>query len=518
MIWIFMALMGSVSTEPVSISVADGEIEHIDPGAGTEHLALDEVHLGTESSLVLPQIKSIHIQKIVAEDGARIRLLSLSSGASAGGDGASARIFIREVSGHLLIESRGGDGANGRDGLSGRQGAQGANGRRARTLVFGLFYLGDGEDGEAGERGENGEDGTDGGDGGRGGRVAVYYQSKAEFAKVVVDVDGGKGGRAGLPGMGGLGGNGGRGGPGIQRGRQGPLGQAGLLGKPGRSGRSGEPGSASVFQLGGALYDCLSRLDARQQLEKLEDQDFDQCRGELAQTTLSSMEIMVTEQFAPNLQRSSDEAFWMNADGKKGEDSPPARGFGARSPDAQPGTNGGRLTVVVRELPRRAIISAVGGDGGKGTNGIVGAPGIDGFDGRSGSLFQKARPGTDGSDGQSGGDGANGGDGGRGGHIRIVYIPTGEFEPNWRGVFSVEVGGGRPGEGGRGGDGGRGGRAGRGGATVVKGKSKADGHSGNPGSRGHDGKAGRQGEDGQIEFLEAKSFTDWIVDDFKSFY
>lgn len=520
MILFLLAMMGSVFAEPIAIEVEDGRSERLSYESSAKNLNLSSVTLGVGSTLIIPKIKSIHIQNLIVKEGARIRLLSLADGADGGStaqDGANARIFLKEVSGHLLIESRGGDGLDGRDGRDGRQGQNGADGRRARTLFFGLFYLGDGEDGAAGSPGEDGENGGDGGNGGRGGTVSVYYESKTSFADIVVDSGGGKGGRGGNAGGGGLGGNGGRGGAGIQDGRQGPLGPRGKSGAPGKSGKSGEPGLANVVQLEEALFNCLVQLDIRQTTDVLSDSDYDQCRQLPSEDSSSSLQLLASNQPASIQREDEGDTIFLNADGQDGENAASVRSLGSRGLNGSAGAPGGKVTLVLRELPHKVMISAHGGHGGNGVAGVMGVKGADGFDGRKASLFRSATRGTDGGDGGPGGDGSSGGDGGHGGEVRIVYIHGENFEPNWRGIFNLDLDGGRGGRGAFGGEGGRAGKGGVGGSTVIKGKKKADGKNGSPGGHGQQGADGVAGDRGQVEFLEVESFASWIVDDFRAF-
>jgi hypothetical protein len=147
---------------------------------------LKEVVLKDSSSLILPPFSSVIIQRLISEDGARIQILQASSGqdaepGSSGGDGARVRFFIKEIRGHVILESRGGRGGDGRDGRHGQQGIDGEPGRDARTLIGGFIYLGDGEAGRAGYPGEDGEDGENGGHGGDGGRVSLYFRENARI-------------------------------------------------------------------------------------------------------------------------------------------------------------------------------------------------------------------------------------------------------------------------------------------------------------------------------------------------
>jgi hypothetical protein len=513
LVFIFvLAFVGWAYAESSSIDVPSGSEQRISASSQPEKLELDRVVIGEQSTLILPRFKSITIQKLIAKAGAKIQLMH------SGGE-SPARFFLNEIDGHILIEARGLDGTRGRDGRNGRQGRNGADGRRARTLLFGLFYIGNGEDGKPGEPGENGENGADGGDGTPGGRVTVYYQEKADFADIVIDVDGGKGGEPGAPGLGGLGGNGGHGGFGLKLGLQGPMGVNGTPGFPGRPGRPGASGRAGVYQLSKELFDCLSKLDARSQFEDLGDEDYRDCRSYEAISPLPESpkaQLVAFVSGKSNLEESEDGSIYLNSDGADGKDAKSSRVYGATPLDGSAGANGGNLTVLVREIPKAVYISARGGKGGSGAQGSDGQKGIDGYDGQNANAFRKSTPGTDGLDGGRAGNGSSGGAGGAGGNIRVIYLKTeSQYEPNWRGAFQTDASAGIGGRGAQGGHGGRGGRGGLGGATMIVGKKQPDGKDGMPGADGVSGRDGLNGEAGAIEFHEAESFTDWIVDEFK---
>lgn len=259
MIWFLSMMIASAEELPAGlIEVPAGEV--LDLSEWESPPDFEEVILGRDAQIKLPEFHSYRIKKLVAKDGARIEVAHQSSGGSGvdsvdGGHGADAIFFIDHLDGHLLIESRGGDGGHGRDGRHGRQGLIGKKGRDAFKLFF--FMIGDGDDGGAGEPGEDGADGDEGGRGGDGGNVRVYFQTKSSQSNIMIDVAGGQGGMGGRAGLGGLGGPGGPGGRGWRSGSQGPMGVSGKDGRPGRPGEPGRPGTAQVVQVDAALYQCL---------------------------------------------------------------------------------------------------------------------------------------------------------------------------------------------------------------------------------------------------------------------
>ncbi len=526
-IFLVLALYGGggvFADEPettiLPIEVPPGVEEKLDASTSGEVLQLDKVVLEEDSSLVIEDFKSIRIRELVAKDGARIRLLQKSSGGDGGagsraGDGASARLFLEDLKGHLLVEARGGDGGRGVDGKNGRQGLDGKDGRRARTLFFGIIYLGNGEDGHTGEPGEDGEAGGDGGDGGNGGTIAVYFNSKSSFANVVVDVDGGAGGMGGRGGRGGLGGDGGRGGAGLEHGKAGLNGRPGRPGVSGKPGKPGKPGRAYVYQPSKALFDCLSHLEARLDIEDLTETDINECRAHQTPSERSALSISSSTP-ASVVTEVNENEFHLNADGQSGQSSVDALVPGLTPADASSGASGGFLTIVLRELPVKAVISAQGGRGGDGGRGANGFKGKDGQDGRNANAFRKATRGENAGDGGAAGHGSNGGDGGTGGTVRLVYLidETSQFDPNWRSRFQIYIHGGDGGRAGEGGAGGRAGKGGKGGIKLWMSKRLANGIDGKKGADGLAGKEGRAGEDGKVEFIEARTYSDWIVDEF----
>lgn len=495
-----------------SDGLSPSDIENI------ETIEIDEIILERDAQIIIPPFKSVIIQNLVAEEGAKVQLAHSDSG----GEGANARFFIKKIKGHVVIESRGGDGRDGRDGRHGRQGRDGEDGRDARTLIFGLIWLGDGETGRPGYPGEDGEDGEDGQDGGLGGRITLYYVEKTDESKIFVDVSGGRAGNPGKPGLGGLGGNGGAGGDGWKDGRQGPMGPRGQAGQPGRPGRPGMPGHAAIYQLNERLYRCLMILDARSSVETLSDDDFDTCRE--TNETIPSLSVATIKK-VPIVQSTSDYnvsdvdgLLLISADGMHGRSARDARLAGASAETASSGANGGAMTIFIKDLPARARLTSRGGRGGNGGNGARGLRGGDGRDGRHGGLFRKAQPGENGASGTHGGNGSDGGHGGSGGYIRVVYIVSDAqtYDASWTSRFDVDVSGGIGGDFGVGAEGGEGGLAGRGGKKFLSSKRAADGYPGVKGKHGRDGRNGAHGDDGHIEFFEASSTTDWIIEEFKA--
>jgi len=229
----------------------------------TEGAEIEEVKFGVDAQLDLSQFqdfKALRIKNLVAKDGARIRILQKNSGSSGvesvdGGDGFNLVLFLDQVEGHVVIESRGGDGGSGRDGRRGRQGLVGGKGRDTPKFLF--FYFGKGDQGLSGEEGEGGDDGENGGRGGKGGNVQVYFKDKTSQAKILIDVSSGRGGGGGKPGRGGLGGPGGPGGRGSWRGTEGLMGVNGKNGSPGRPGEPGTSGTATLIQVDNLSYRCL---------------------------------------------------------------------------------------------------------------------------------------------------------------------------------------------------------------------------------------------------------------------
>jgi hypothetical protein len=228
--------------------------------SGEDHAEFNELHLDESSEIQFNNIKSLRIKNLMAKKSSKIKISKIASGddssdGSNGSDGAKVTLFIDEIDGDLIIESRGGDGGDGRNGRHGRVGESGARGRHAHQ-IFGI-YFGAGSQGFPGQNGEPGEDGQDGGRGGHGGEVQLFFIEKTPDSSIFVDVQGGRGGRAGWGGLGGLGGAGGLGGDGNPRGHSGPMGMSGASGRSGRPGVPGESGAVSIFQVSRETYQCL---------------------------------------------------------------------------------------------------------------------------------------------------------------------------------------------------------------------------------------------------------------------
>jgi hypothetical protein len=487
-----------------------------------DQLILNEVVLKDSSALILPPFASVIIRRLVSEDGARIQIIQSSSGqdadpGSSGGDGARVRFFVKEIRGHVILESRGGRGGDGRDGRHGQQGMDGEAGRDARTLIGGWIYLGDGEAGRAGYPGEDGEDGESGGQGGNGGRVSLYFSERNPDSKILIDVAGGDAGMGGRAGLGGLGGNGGPGGEGIKPGPQGPMGRRGQSGKPGVPGQPGRPGTSGIYQVSSKLFECLLMLDLLHRENHLHEEDFNRCqafdRGSEVLSRLSFDQKSLTTKST-----SQEEAiFWIQANGKNGKSSSRSRQYGETPPDASSGTSGGEITIFLHEIPHKLFMSARGGNGGHGAKGALGKRGRDGAAGRDAQPFRPARPGADGENGGAGGSGSNGGAGGNGGKIKLVLLASpqdrdpAEIIENW--IIDVRSGiGGMPGEGGIGG---RGGAGGKGGKAAPPKRPEPDGKPGQMGLSGSAGVVGESGQSGTFDVMTVTSMEKFILDEFR---
>ncbi|MDB5038904.1 MAG: hypothetical protein JWQ35_2432, partial [Bacteriovoracaceae bacterium] len=311
----------------------------------------------------------------------------------------------------------------------------------------------------------------------------------------------------------------GAGGKGISNGHVGAMGLTGAAGQPGRPGRPGNPGQAFVYQLEQELFSCLSKLDAILQVQDPEENDYAQCKNlETSQGASTPIRVLSSTQNKVLLQNQDDGSIYMNAEGSDGQNAISMMGFGGTPSDGSSGANGGHLTVLFEEIPDRVFISAIGGKGGDGANGQNGTKGADGADGRNGNWFHSATPGANGSDGGRGGNGSNGGSGGAGGNIRVIYVHSSNssYSPNWRGSFQVNVEGGQAGRGALGGKGGRGGAGGIGGQSIWRGEIIPNGSNGKPGASGSAGRDGLVGAYGQVDYQEADSLSNWIVDEFKT--
>ncbi|MBN8555709.1 MAG: collagen-like protein [Deltaproteobacteria bacterium] len=527
--FILFSLIGAGSPDQIpSVEISEGASKVIEAPAALQALEMGEVKLAKNSSLILPSFRSIRIQHLIAEEGARIRFAANASGGSgensaSGKNSENARFFLGKVEGHIVIEAKGGDGGDGQNGTNGQNGRDGGPGPDGRTLLFGWVYIGDGGDGENGAHGEHGGDGENGGNGGNGGKILLLYKEKTLDSKIIVDVSAGRAGKAGLAGMGGLGGNGGAGGQGVNRGHQGAMGVSGLSGFPGKPGEPGQPGEALVYQVNDELFECLFRLDLFNSAEDLREEDFDQCREITSSEDLNSPIVVASNHKILDIPLSAEKIMWVQADGESGVSAPSAKFFGTRPYDGSSGAAGGDITILVRDIPESTVITARGGMGGDAGNGANGKRGLDGKDGRDFGFKRKAEPGEDGERGGNGGAGSNGGQGGKGGKIRIVRVKQNaeDIDDSWMNFFETDVSSGTGGKNGVGGIAGRGGQGGRGGKIPgVDGdqveKRAPDGKPGPSGTNGKEGKKGERGEDGVVEFYEADTYAAWVVEDFKS--
>lgn len=501
------------------INVNSGDVKSVTSEDSADFRASDVV-LDQNSVLVLSDFKSVHIQHLVAKDGARIRLAANANGGDGGAgengsNGSDARFFLGSIEGHIIIEARGGNGGDGLAGKNGRQGADGMDGRNGRTLFFGLIYIGDGDNGQPGLAGEDGQDGTNGGRGGDGGNIALFYREKTSDSKIMIDVNGGQGGKGGSGGIGGLGGNGGLGGRGIRRGLQGAMGLPGKSGKPGQSAMPGLPGEAVVYQLENNLFRCLFELDLLSYEQRLSDLDFSICSN-LNESKEIKASITLASAVKKTTSPRDDSIVLLSADGYDGENSSDAHLTGSTPPPGAAGSAGGAMTILVHDVPDFVVLSARGGHGGNGARGAMGAKGADGQNGRDKTWFHKGSAGTDGQNGGDGGNGSDGGMGANGGHIRIVYIlrPEAAYDSDWANHFDYDVSGGTGGKAGDAGFGGRGGQGGKGGKRSS-GKFYANGANGIAGRDGHQGQDGVSGSDGTVEFFEADSYENWVVSEFQ---
>lgn len=252
-------------------SIPDGTVMELPSWEGEPEF--DRIEIGADAELVIQapeDFRALRIKQLIVKEGAKIRFAHHLSGRETeasvdGGHGSDLILLIDHLDGHLIVESRGGDGADGLAGRDGRQGLSGGKGQDGFKLFF--FSVAGGSVGQAGTDGENGEDGSNGGRGGNGGRVQVYFQKKTPHSQILIDVSGGRGGRGGKAGRGGLGGVGGPGGRGLWTGAQGPMGRQGEHGRPGRPGEPGHPGVATLIQVDRQLYRCLMEAHLLKQSE-----------------------------------------------------------------------------------------------------------------------------------------------------------------------------------------------------------------------------------------------------------
>ncbi|MDX8541540.1 hypothetical protein RFM23_28345 [Mesorhizobium abyssinicae] len=168
--------------------------------------------------------------------------------AAVGSSGGKVTLIVHgSMTGRLVGDLR---GQNGADGAAGRAGGKGPKGARGDNAASGMFDCSHGAGrGGTGGQGEAGGDGANGFAGGAGGTLIVQA-ADTDAAKAVigeVPVRGGAGGAGGAGGPGGPGGDGGDGGSpvglcqgGGPTGAQGPKGPDGKAGHPGAMGADGQ--------------------------------------------------------------------------------------------------------------------------------------------------------------------------------------------------------------------------------------------------------------------------------------
>ncbi len=215
------------------------------------------------------------------------------------------------------------------------------------------------------------------------------------------------------------------------------------------------------------------------------------------------------------IDENSPPEIFINLDGENGEDAATPFFSGIHPESGSSGSSGGGLSLLIKKLPQKIVISARGGRGRRGAQGRRGERGRNGADGRDARFFQSAQAGEDGHDGGRGGDGSHGGHGGAGGYIRIFYAPQNseDYVESWQQVFDVDVSGGESGQGGEAGLGGFGGYGGRGGKKLFSAERLESGRSGSqclPGRRGLDGEFGASG---RVEFIELEDVSSWIFNE-----
>jgi hypothetical protein len=168
--------------------------------------------------------------------------------AAAGSSGGKITLIVHgDMTGRLVADLR---GQNGADGAAGRAGGKGPKGARGDNASSGPVDCSRGAGrGGTGGQGEVGGDGANGFAGGPGG-ILIVQATNVDAAKAVIgeaDVRGGAGGAGGAGGPGGPGGDGGDGGSpvgwcrgGGPNGAQGPKGPDGKAGHPGAAGADGQ--------------------------------------------------------------------------------------------------------------------------------------------------------------------------------------------------------------------------------------------------------------------------------------
>jgi len=168
--------------------------------------------------------------------------------ATGGSSGGKITLIVHgDMTGRLVADLRGQNGADGAAGTAGGKGSKGAQGDNASSGLFDCSR-GAGRGGTGGQGGAGG-DGANGFAGGAGGTLIVVAND-VDTAKAVIgaaDVRGGAGGVGGTAGVGGPGGDGGDGGSpvglcsgGGPNGNQGPKGTDGKAGHPGPAGADGQ--------------------------------------------------------------------------------------------------------------------------------------------------------------------------------------------------------------------------------------------------------------------------------------
>lgn len=168
--------------------------------------------------------------------------------AAAGSSGGKITLIVHgDVTGRLLTDLRGQNGADGPAGRTGGKGPKGARGDNASSGPVDCSH-GAGRGGTGGQ-GEAGGDGANGFAGGGGG-ILIVQTADSDVARTVIgdaDVRGGAGGAGGAGGPGGPGGDGGDGGSpvgwcqgGGPNGAQGPKGPDGKTGHLGATGANGQ--------------------------------------------------------------------------------------------------------------------------------------------------------------------------------------------------------------------------------------------------------------------------------------
>lgn len=199
---------------------------------------------------------SIEVNNLISDNGA-IRSFSSPGTAQpglAGRNGGSINITAHaRISGSLMVDLRGEQGADGKAGADGGKGSTGAQGDNAASGTFDCSHgPGAGGRGGTGQKGGDGEQGKPGGSGGH----LIVFASELDAARRVLAsplLEGGTGGTGGSAGNGGPGGDGGAGGSSNGwcqgTGSTGPQGDPGPGGAPGQNGTAGDPGSVNFKEI-----------------------------------------------------------------------------------------------------------------------------------------------------------------------------------------------------------------------------------------------------------------------------